>query len=70
MLVDINDCIFVIKPKLDKLEKEGIISRVKGYNGKRGLSLLESKIDNQLPLLGVVAAGMPIETYDYNLRLW
>ena len=49
-----------------ELEKEGIISRVKGYNGKRGLSLLESKIDNQLPLLGVVAAGMPIETYDYK----
>jgi len=47
-----------------ELEKEGIIKRVKGHNGKRALSLLEEKIDNQLPLLGLVAAGMPIENFD------
>ena len=48
-----------------ELEKEGIIKRVKGHNGKRALSLLEEKIDNQLPLLGLVAAGMPIENFDH-----
>jgi repressor LexA len=47
-----------------ELEKEGMIERVKGHNGKRALSLLEQKIDNQLPLLGLVAAGMPIENFD------
>ena len=47
-----------------ELEKEGMIQRVKGHNGKRALSLLEQKIDNQLPLLGLVAAGMPIENFD------
>ena len=47
-----------------ELEKEGMIERVKGHNGKRALSLLEQKINNQLPLLGLVAAGMPIENFD------
>jgi len=49
-----------------ELEKEGVIERVKGFNGKRALSLLENNIENQLPLLGVVAAGMPIEIYEYK----
>ena len=47
-----------------ELEKDGLIKRVKGYNGKRALSLLEKKIDNELPLLGLIAAGMPIENFD------
>ena len=47
-----------------ELEKVGIIERVKGFNGKRALSILESKIDNQLPLLGVVSAGIPLEMFD------
>ena len=47
-----------------ELEKEGIIKRIKGHNGKRALSLLEEKINNKLPLLGLVAAGMPIENFD------
>ena len=47
-----------------ELEKEGLIERVKGYNGKRALSVLEEKITNQLPLLGMVAAGMPLEIFD------
>ena len=47
-------------------KKEGVIERVKGFNGKRALSLLENNIINQLPLLGVVSAGVPIETYDYK----
>ena len=31
-----------------ELEKEGIIQRVRGFNGKRALSILESKINNCL----------------------
>jgi len=47
-----------------ELEKAGMIERVKGFNGKRALSILESKIDNRLPLLGVVSAGVPLEMFD------
>tara|TARA_Y100000996_G_scaffold138976_1_gene105973 strand:+ start:118 stop:711 length:594 start_codon:yes stop_codon:yes gene_type:complete len=47
-----------------ELEKAGRIQRVKGFNGKRALSVLESKISNQLPLLGVVSAGSPVEVFD------
>ena len=47
-----------------ELEKEGVIQRVKGNNGKRALSVLENNIINRLPLLGVVSAGMPLEMYD------
>jgi len=47
-----------------ELEKEGLIKRVKGSNGKRALSILEKNIDNRLPMLGLVAAGMPIEVFD------
>jgi len=47
-----------------ELEKEGLIERVKGYNGKRALSILEEKITNQLPLLGMVSAGMPLDIFD------
>jgi repressor LexA len=47
-----------------ELEKIGMIERVKGFNGKRALSILESKIDNRLPLLGVVSAGVPLEMYE------
>ena len=47
-----------------ELEKEGLIERVKGHNGKRALSVLEERISNQLPLLGMVSAGMPLEIFD------
>ena len=47
-----------------ELEKAGKIERVKGFNGKRALSILESKIQNQLPLLGVVSAGNPVDVFD------
>jgi repressor LexA len=47
-----------------ELEKEGLIERVKGRNGKRALSLLENNISNRLPMLGLVAAGMPIEVFE------
>tara|TARA_B110000116_G_scaffold272262_1_gene296094 strand:+ start:289 stop:882 length:594 start_codon:yes stop_codon:yes gene_type:complete len=47
-----------------ELEKVGMIERVKGFNGKRALSILESKIDNRLPLLGLVSAGVPLEMFE------
>ena len=47
-----------------ELESEGLIKRVKGSNGKRALSILEKNIDNRLPMLGFVAAGMPIEVFE------
>tara|TARA_Y100000590_G_C15681968_1_gene1000160 strand:+ start:821 stop:1417 length:597 start_codon:yes stop_codon:yes gene_type:complete len=47
-----------------ELEKDGLIERKKGYNGKRALSLLEQNISNKLPMLGLVAAGMPIEIFE------
>ena len=47
-----------------ELESEGLIKRVKGSNGKRALSILEKNIDNRLPMLGLVAAGMPIEVFE------
>ena len=49
-----------------QLENDGLIKRIKGNNGKRALSLLEEKINNELPLLGLVSAGMPIEVYDQH----
>ena len=49
-----------------ELEKVGMIERVKGFNGKRALSILESKIDNRLPLLGLVSAGVPLEMFENN----
>ena len=37
---------------------------MKGKNGKRALSVLESHIDNTLPLLGLIAAGKPLERFN------
>ena len=47
-----------------ELEKAGKIERVNGFNGKRALSILEARIQNQLPLLGVVSAGVPVDVFD------
>ena len=47
-----------------ELEKDGLIKRIKGNNGKRALSVLEQNINNKLPMLGLVAAGMPIEVFE------
>lgn len=49
-----------------ELEKGGHIQRVKGFNGKRALSILEENINNKLPLLGIVSAGMPLEVYSHK----
>lgn len=49
---------------VSELEKGGVLKRMKGYNGKRALSILEQKMDNTLPLLGIIAAGYPLEVFE------
>lgn len=49
---------------VNELEREGVIKRIKGYNGKRALSVLEQRIANSLPLLGIIAAGYPLEVFE------
>lgn len=49
---------------VNELEKEGILQRMRGKNGKRALSVLEKHIDNHLPLLGLIAAGYPLEVFE------
>ena len=49
---------------VNELEKENVIRRMKGKNGKRALSILEQHIHNQLPLLGLIAAGYPLAVFE------
>ena len=49
---------------VNELEKENVIQRMKGKNGKRALSVLEQHIHNKLPLLGIIAAGRPMEVFE------
>ena len=49
---------------VNELEKEDVIRRMKGKNGKRALSVLEHHISNRLPLLGLIAAGYPLEVFE------
>ncbi|OUW62632.1 MAG: repressor LexA [bacterium TMED198] len=49
---------------VNTLEGEGVIKRLKGFNGKRSISILESKIKNTLPLLGIIKAGYPLEAIE------
>ncbi len=49
---------------VNELEKEDMIRRIKGKNGKRALSVLEQHIQNRLPLLGLIAAGYPLEVFE------
>jgi len=46
-----------------ELEKVGVLKRMNGFNGKRSLSVLERQMDNALPLLGLIAAGFPLEAF-------
>ncbi len=50
------------------LEDEGHLSRVKGPNGKRALTLIHNEhattTSARLPLLGLIAAGEPIEALE------
>ena len=54
---------------VNSLEKEGIIKRLKGFNGKRSISVLESKIKNTLPLLGIIKAGYPLEAIEDHQKI-
>ena len=47
-----------------ELEKEGVIKRTRGHQGKRALSILEHNLRITLPLLGVVQAGYPLEVFE------
>ncbi|MAJ44041.1 MAG: repressor LexA [Candidatus Marinimicrobia bacterium] len=47
-----------------ELEKEGIIKRTRGHQGKRALSILEKNLKITLPLLGIVQAGYPLEAIE------
>ncbi len=49
---------------VNELEKEGILKRIRGHNGKRALSVLEKNIHNTLPLLGLITAGAPLEVFE------
>lgn len=49
---------------VNELEKEDVIRRMKGKNGKRALSVLEKHIQNRLPLLGLISAGHPLEVFE------
>ena len=46
-----------------ELEKIGVLERGK-YNAKRALSLPAQPVGNELPLLGLVAAGYPLEAVE------
>ena len=50
------------------LEGEGHLSRIKGSNGKRALTLIHKEhattTSARLPLLGLIAAGEPIEALE------
>ena len=49
---------------VNELEQEGVLQRMRGKNGKRALSLLEQHINNRRPLLGLIAAGHPLEVFE------
>ena len=49
---------------VNELEREGMLQRMRGKNGKRALSVLEQRIQNRLPLLGLIAAGYPLDVFE------
>ena len=49
---------------VNELEKEGVLQRMRGKNGKRALSILEQHIQNRLPFLGLIAAGYPLDVFE------
>ena len=68
IMVGLNFCsLGTVNWYVNFLEKEGYLYRTKGPNGKRALSLSqkeETKIISQLPMLGFIAAGEPIEAIE------
>ena len=61
--LDINS-LGTINWYVKELEKVGVLKRMNGFNGKRSLSVLERQMDNTLPLLGLIAAGYPLEVFE------
>ena len=61
--LDINS-LGTINWYVKELEKVGVLKRMNGFNGKRSLSVLERHMDNSLPLLGLIAAGYPLEAFE------
>ena len=61
--LDINS-LGTINWYVKELEKVGVLKRMNGFNGKRSLSVLERHMDNALPLLGLIAAGYPLEVFE------
>ena len=61
--LDINS-LGTINWYVKELEKVGVLKRMNGFNGKRSLSVLERHMDNSLPLLGLIAAGYPLEVFE------
>ena len=49
---------------VNELETAGVLKRMNGFNGKRALSVLEKKIENTLPLIGLISAGYPLEVFN------
>ncbi len=52
-----------------ELEKAGVLKRTKGFNGKRALSIIEENDTNSLPLLGIIAAGYPLESVENHEKI-
>jgi len=52
-----------------ELEKEGVIKRTRGHQGKRALSILEQNLRITLPLLGIVQAGYPLDVFEDNEQI-
>ena len=61
--LDINS-LGTINWYVKELEKVGVLKRMNGFNGKRSLSVLERHMDNALPLLGLIAAGYPLQVFE------
>ena len=61
--LDINS-LGTINWYVKELEKVGVLKRMNGFNGKRSLSVLERHMNNALPLLGLIAAGYPLEVFE------
>jgi repressor LexA len=51
-----------------ELEKLGVLERGK-YNAKRALSVPDQATGNELPLLGLIAAGYPLEAIEHRETL-
>jgi len=47
-----------------ELERMGLLQRRGGYNAKRALMVTDRQEQNTLPLLGIIAAGYPLESVE------